>query len=662
MDMYWAAKPGAEIGAEIMKRVEAQKKYLEQSGMLADLRKSNDQFHGNVNIEDVDQSLKAININHYASYVRNIHNMVTSSRSAWEAQAVNTDLESQSDTQLAGGLLDYYMREKHIETKLTESCLKALYLREGWISIGWNATGGEVYGVNPETQNPIYEGDFVVNGRTLTDITRDIRRKDMSHQWYIEREFENKWDIAAKFPELAEKITSLVYDEKTESQYEICGSKSASMFDKGDCDLIPTYTLYHDRSDAVKGGRMTKVLNDEITLFDGELPYKRIYLFPITTGVAAETGFGHSSAMDLLPVQDAFNLCVSSILTNIAANGVQNFQVPKGAAPHITQLMDGMNVWETDPKAGGELRPMELLKTAPEVYTFASFLIDQGDLISNVSQIGRGNAPTNMSGTAMALLQQQAIQSTSGAQTSYTLALENVGTALIELLQTFAVVPRLALIAGKSKRSMMKEFSNKDLKGIGRVFVNRANPLTKTGAGRMEIANNLLNTPPPQPGSMIKTPEQYLGVLTTGNLEPLYQYDNSQRMLILSENEMLMEGKPVQGVFTDDDAIHVLEHDCVLHSPEARENPQVVQATLDHIQWHINNAKGKDPAMAAMLKQQSFFQAPPPMMPPQGGQPVPGPATEGPGPMPPPQGEVDQANLPQPAQPPNPNAFNQGVQ
>lgn len=661
MNQYWAAKPSAEIGAEIMKRVDVQKKYLEQSGKLRDLRKSYDAYFGDPHINDVDQSLKAIHVNHYASYVRNIHNMVTSSRPAWEAQAVNTDLESQADTQLAGGLLDFYMREKHIETKLTESVLKALYLKEGWISLGWNATGGEVYGVNPETQDPIHEGDFVVNTRTLIDITRDIHRKDMNHQWYVERDFENKWDLAAKFPELAEKISSLVYDEKAESQYEIMGARNANMFDTGDSDLIPTYTLYHAKSDAVKGGRMTKVLNDEILLFDGELPYKSIYLFPITTGVQAETGFGHSYLMDLLPVQDAFDMTVSAILTNQAANAVQNFQVPKGAAPHVTQLMDGMNVWEFDAKAG-KMEPMELLKTAPEVFKFASFLIDQGDLLSNVSQIGRGNAPTNMSGTAMALLQQQAIQSTSGAQTSYTLALENVGTALIELLQTFAVVPRIALIAGKSKRSMMKEFSNKDLQGIGRVFVNRANPLTKTGAGRMEIANNLLQAPPPQSGSMIKTPEQYLGVLTTGNLEPLYQYDNSQRMLILSENERLMEGAPVQGVFTDDDAIHVLEHDCVLHSPEARENPQVVQATLEHIQWHINNAKGKDPAMAAMLKQQSFFQAPPPMPPPGTGAPAPGPAPEGQGPMLPPQGEVDQTNLPQPAQPPNPNAFNQGVQ
>lgn len=660
MDQYWAAMPKAEIGAEIIKRVEAQRSYLEQSGKLDELRKSNTTYHGNPHIDAVDESLKAINVNHFASYVRNIHNMVTSSRPAWEAQAINTDLETQADTQLAGGLLDFYMREKHIETKLTESVLKALYLREGWISLGWNATGGEVYGMNPETGLPINEGDFTVGSHILTDVTRDIHRRDMNHIWYVLRERENKWDLAAKHPEFVEKIKSLKLNAKEESQYEI-GGYSGELSEADTCDLISTYTLFHSKTDSLKSGRMTKILNDEIVLFDGPLPYKNIYLFPITTGIESESGFGHSYLMDLLPVNDALNMAVSAILTNQAANAVQNFQVPKGAAPKVTQLMDGMNVWEYDPKAG-EMKRMDLLGTSPEVFKFVDLLIQQGDLLSNVSQIGRGNAPANMSGTAMALLQQQAIQSTSGVQTSYTLALENVGTALIELLQTFAVVPRLALIAGKSKRSMMKQFTNKDLKGIGRVMVNRANPLMKANAGRMEIANNLLQAPPPQPGSMIKTPEQYLGVLTTGNLEPIYQYDNSQRMLIISENERLMEGEAVQGVFTDDDAIHVLEHDCVLHSPEARENPQVVQATLDHIQWHINNAKTKPPELAAMLKQQSFFQAPPPM--PGGPAPQDGAQAAPPAPGQPPEPLPDlnsPGNLPEPAQPPNPNAFNQGV-
>lgn len=650
---YWAAAGPDLIAKNIMAKVKDYKEYLHNSGLLIELRKSYRTFYGSTFIEDVDQSLKAMHLNHYASYIRNIHTMVTGSRPAWEPIAINTDLESQADTQLASGLLDYYMREMGLESKYSDAVLKALFLREGWISLDWNATGGEVYGPNPENGLPIHEGDVESNTHTILDVTREVRLRNLSDGWKIVRKFKNKWDLAAKYPELAEKIAQLTDNVSDNLKYELDRKKYTLDSKDSDCDIIPTYTLYHPKTEAMPQGRMTEVLSADITLFDGPLPYKRPYIFPITTGKYFENNFGHSYLMDLLPVQDAMDMTVSAILTNQAANAVQNFQVPKGAAPKVTQVMDGMNVWEYDPKAG-KLEPMDLLKTAPEVFNFLNTLIQNGDLLSNVSQIGRGNAPANMSGTAMALLQQQAIQSTSGVQTSATLALEDLGSGLIELLQTFAVVPRMAIITGKSKRSMLRKFTNKDLEGIGRVFVNSANPLTKTGAGRMEIANQLLQTP-----NMIKTPEQYLGVLTTGNLEPLYQHDNAQRMLMISENEDMMEGKPAQALLTDDHPMHILEHSSVLNSSEARQDPNVVQIVLAHIQEHIDIAKSMDPAIAMVLKQASLYQ--PPAGPPQQGPPEQGneipqvmdnenPVTQ----------EASQTPLPKPAEPPNPNAFNQG--
>jgi len=249
----------------------------------------------------------------------------------------------------------------------------------------------------------------------------------------------------------------------------------------------------------------------------------------------------------------------------------------------------------------------------------------------------------------MALLAQQAIQFSSGVQLSRTLLQENVGTAIIELLQTFAVVPRVAMIVGKSKRSLMKQFKGSDLKGISRVICDTANPLTKTSAGRVEIANQLLSSE-----GMIKTPEQYINVLTTGNLEPLYEHEQSQINLMRAENEKLMEGGQVQAFLTDDHPMHILEHSCVLNSPEARENPQVVEAVQMHIQQHLDIAKGMDPLLAQSLKQQSLFQPPPmpmgPVGPPQGAGP--GPVMDNQNPI---TQEAEQTQLPQPAEPPQLN-------
>ena len=642
MKKYWASVEKEKIGAEIMAKVDGYKKYVEKTGILGDLRKSYDTYYGQTNIADVDQSLKAIHVNHYANLIRHIHVMVTSTRPAWEVRAVNTDTESQADTQLAGGLLDYYMREKKLDQVLTESVEKCLFLKEGWVALGWNVSGGEIYGKNPETGDPIYEGDVEFKTHTLLDVTRDVTKKDMAHNWYILRDQKNKYDLAAKYPELADKLIGLGSKTADRLRYELAPYKYN---DDLDTDMIDVYELRHDKTDAMPEGRLTVVASDDIVLFDGPLPYKRSYVFPITSAKAYQSAFGHSNAMDLLPIQDAFNMTVSAILTNQAANAVQNFQCPKGAAPRVTQIMDGMNVFEYDPKAG-KMETMDLLKTAPEVFNFANFLSQQAELVSGVNQIARGNAPGTMSGTAMALIQQQAIQFSSGVQVGLNSLSESVGTGLLELLQTFAVVPRIAMIAGKSKRSFMRKFKGEDLKGISRVFVDNANPLTKTSAGRVEIANQLLQTQ-----GMIKTPEQYIAVLTTGNLEPLYEHENGQNMLIRSENEWLMDGKQVTALMTDDHALHVLEHQCVLNSPEARENPTVVQQVLAHIQEHINFAKTMDPVVAAMLKQASFA-APQPPAPEQMGAP------QGQGPAPvmdnqnPITAQAEAVALPSPAMPP----------
>ena len=186
---YWAASERGKIADEVLLRVTSQKEFLQSSGYISEMRKSYTTYYGTSYIDTIDQSLKAIHVNHYANLIRHIHVMVTSQRPAWEPRAINSDLESQATTLLASALLDNLMREKQVDKKLNESVEKALFLREAWISLDWAATGGEVYGKNDETGEPIYEGDIEVNTHTLLDITRDYSRRDMNHQWYIVRKF-----------------------------------------------------------------------------------------------------------------------------------------------------------------------------------------------------------------------------------------------------------------------------------------------------------------------------------------------------------------------------------------------------------------------------------------------------------------------------------------
>ncbi len=597
---YWATASAEEIGSKVIDKYKAWQYYCRDTGIVKELRKSYKQFYGTTEVKDAGESLRAVHVNNYASLVRNLHVMVTSQRPAWQPRAINSDLESQAAADLGSGLLDYYMREKHLEAKLNRATELALVLREGWTVVDWDVNAGEVIRTDENQENPIFEGDVSVTNYSMLDVCRDVyKRNHTSHAWYIVRGYRNKYDLAETYKDLSDKILNLRVDERQEVEFELNPwfiNRSAYTAS----DLVPVYTLYHDKTPSMPDGRLVVVADKDCVLFDGPLPYKRPYIFKISTTDVFDMPLGHSNMFDLLALQDALDMTVSAILTNQAANAVQNFQMPKGSGLKVTNITDGLRVVEFDPKLG-PIQPLNLLQTAPEVFTFGDKLNEWMQLLSNVSSISRGDAPASMSGTAMALLQQQSIQFNSGLQLAHTQLLENVGTAIIELLQEFAEEPRLAIIAGKTKQPLMKYFSGADLQGINRVIVDSANPLTKTSAGRVEIANQLLQTP-----GMIKTPEQYLSVLTTGTLEPIYEHDRSRQYLTRSENEALLNGEQVTALLTDDHAIHALEHSCVLNSLEARKRPDIVQNVLAHIQEHMDMAKQMPPELAAMLKQTSF--------------------------------------------------------
>ncbi len=57
-------------------------------------------------------------------------------------------------------------------------------------------------------------------------------------------------------------------------------------------------------------------------------------------------------------------------------------------------------------------------------------------------------------------------------------------------------------------------------------------------------------------------------------------------------------------VFTDEHAMHIKEHACVLSDPEYRFNPNLVDAVSKHIQEHIDLLSGTNPNLLGILGQQ----------------------------------------------------------
>jgi hypothetical protein len=247
----------------------------------------------------------------------------------------------------------------------------------------------------------------------------------------------------------------------------------------------------------------------------------------------------------------------------------------------------------------GEIKPLNLTQTPKEIFDFVMMLEKTMETISGVNAVSRGNPDPNLrSGNALALVQSMTLQFMSGLQQSYVALIEDLGTGIINILKDHAVVPRVASIVGKSNRSYLKEFTGDDLSSVSRVVVDIGNPLSRTTAGKVEMAEQMLQM------GVIKTPEQYFSVINTGQLDVMTEDTQSQLFLVKGENERFVNGEPVIAIKTDDHLLHIKEHSSVLADPELRFQPDVVARVTEHIQEHIDLLRTVDPDLLRMLNQQ----------------------------------------------------------
>jgi hypothetical protein len=215
------------------------------------------------------------------------------------------------------------------------------------------------------------------------------------------------------------------------------------------------------------------------------------------------------------------------------------------------------------------------------------------------------------------------LQFVSGLQQSYVQLIEDVGGSLIDMLKDFAAAPRVVQIVGKNNRPYLKEFTGEDISSISRVIVDMGNPLSRTTAGRVQMADQLLQM------KLMKNPEQYFQVINTGRLDVTYQGEQGELLLIQRENEKLLAGEKTIATALDQHQQHILEHKNVINDPDLREDLSLIQNVQDHIQEHLDFLRNTDPALLQLIGQQPI--APAGMPPQQPGQEPEGQAPEGPG-------------------------------
>ena len=600
-NVYFAQQDADKRAAILLDRATSWYQTLESSGYKEKLKTmwcayhgtyfdSNDDSHS-ITFGGEQGELVQIAVNHLRNIAQHMLNMITGSRPMMQARSINTDYKSLVQTKLANGLLDYYMRDHRLEEYLKTAVEMSIVLGSGYIKMEWNATTGEVFDFNEDLGVEIREGDLEFSNLSPFDVYFDTNREDKRHDWVVCRSFKNRFDIAAKYPEFREKILAL----PTKSDIEYF---SLFTFHHDETDLIPVYEFYHKRTESMPDGLYQLFLSEDVTLLESNMPYRNLPIYCIAPAYYLGTPFAYTPMFDLLGLQDAVNSLYSTVLTNQTAFGVQNILVPQGSNISISELSGNLNVIEANQQFG-EVKALNLTQTPKEIFDFIIMLEKAMETISGVNSVSRGNPDPNLrSGTSLALVQSMTLQYISGLQQSYVSLIEDMGTGIVNTLKDHANVPRVATIVGKGNRTYLKEFSGSDLSSITRVIVDIGNPLSRSIAGKVEMAEQMMQM------GVIKTPEQYLTVVNTGQLDSLTEDTQSQLFLVKAENERLVNDEPIMAVLTDTHDLHIREHATVLSDPELRFDPELVRRVTEHIQEHIGLLQTTDPNILGMLGQQ----------------------------------------------------------
>lgn len=654
-EYYWA-KPTQECIQSLVSRSNEYYNYINATGKMALWRMSFEQYNrgfitlGSVSRGGTEGELLNLPINEFRNLADHVIGLTTHDKLAFEPQPVNNDYTTSAQVTLSKGILNDYAKNKGLDACGDKLAENTYIFGEGSVLKLFNENLGDLKYVDTSVQKIYRKGDIQFISVNPTNLIRDIQVQSFQdNQWFIVRLFVNKYDLAAQYPDKAKEICerSITTDWDNTRITSARGDKS---------DLVPLFIGIHKKTSAMPFGRMLFYMDSDLWLEDGHMEYREFPLYTMMPSPVESINHGYTTAFDLLPLQQVLDIIDGGLATNLSNFVVSNVLVPDGCNLGVADLIGSMNLLKYNAQAG---RPeaLNLVMFPPEAPNFRAFIAQRMEVLSGINSTTRGQVDEKItSGEMAALYASQAIHFNSRFQKAYIGTMSGLASGILYDLQDHPEDQRTGLVAGKGNRAYLTQFYGKDVNMINRVTVTIGSAFMQTDAGKYQMAIALLNTPSGL------NPREFLEVVETGSLEPLVEGPHREMMYIKSENEMIMDGKPVKAVLTDDDRLHIQEHKNTIADAKLRMSndpaaANVVNIALTHIAEHEQNYQMKMQQRPILM--QLLGQAPPMPPPPPGGGHAAPPPQQHPAPPqhPQPQARPQQQlstgqHIPNPAQPP----------
>lgn len=645
-DRYWATIEAGELPGIVRMLGTRYWEQLGKRGLLDLWKRSERTYYGldeaggwknsaAVQFVGSDNETVMARINHYRSIGQGILAMAGHERPAFEARAKDDRTAALKEAPHATGMVNQLWRDLKLEQRTAQDDEDALLYGVGFLHAWWDPHAGK-QAADP-TRPDLKEGDVRAESVRPWRVLHDITNTE-ELMWSIVARDVNAWEMAARYPEHADAIVaSRGINRWPQSVW--MQPWAADYVDRE--DMVTEWHVHHKPTAAVPQGRYSVVVGD-VVLYDGPalLP-DGVPVIPMVPARRAGDRTPYSGMWDLLVLQELYDAAVSAISTAVDAYGVQSVAAPENSGVIPEDLASGRRLVYYSPQAGipggGKPEPLQLLDLPNIVTEWPGILQSMMETLSGLNSVARGEPDSNLkSGAALALVQSLAVQFNSWFQSARILHREQAATALYRMVKRWMVSPRDVLVSGAGQSEYVRKVTRDNLEGVDAVTIEVGSPLMNQPAGRLEIADKLLA----QPG-MIKTPDEYIRIITTGRLDPMLKATESQLNTLAQENDMLQRGQMPTVRAGQDHATHVREHQALMG---ADVDPRVAQMIEAHCADHYTTWSQMPQDLAA-LTGQSVMPPPPPM-------PVPGAATKPPpGPDAPPAPDAPEPPAPGRARP-----------
>ena len=609
---YWLARPAfsKEFAAEVWRRY---KKHSEQWTAEGDpiaqaVWKSYRTYHGisttnplagSADIDLVENGefgeLLSMSINHYRSLIRHKLALNTAQRAAWAPQARTSGADAMKQVRVARSVCDYYWTAKRFDQRNYDQAELMEMAGAGFGVQGWDYNAGFAD-----------EGDvWAMTVPPWEMCHQDVKSYGDCKIWIFPR-WESRADWAArkaeKQPDVARRLWELGVDEMF-----TCNVKTLrDDVERHETDQIPLLYVYVSPSTSCPQGRLAIIAQDDMVLVDSPMPFGRVA--PVSRMCAAEysgTAVPLANSWSMLPLMDGLYVAVTALITRLDFGAIPDLAIDEDTEFEQGDF-GGLNLL----KMGREAQKptlIDVLQIPSVLPELIKMFVGTMEAITGINSVTRGQPDPNItSGSMAALIQAMSAQYNSAEDRAYNMALGEMGTHLISIVQRMASEGLLVSIAGEDERYVIQKFRAEELNQITRVEVTVVPALLKTLGGKMQIADKLLDK------KLIKHAEDYLAFLETGSLSDVTSPATDQLANIKSENERMRRGESVQVLFTDNPYLHMQGHGAELDTDARNEDPEFTQRVAQHIKEHYqvaNSMSLKTPDMCVALGWQPFPQA-----------------------------------------------------